>query len=79
MNSVRLVQLRSIDHVSKRYYDRGLRVIAMDGMESDDTVRAYRKKYDIPYPIAMDEDGGFTNALQKSKKPGTVFYPAQAA
>lgn len=65
-----------IVRLARRYYDRGLRVIAMDGMETDDTVRAYRKKYDIPYPIAMDEDGGFTLALQKSKKPGSVFYPA---
>ena len=32
-------------------------VIGMDYEEQDDNVRAYRKKFEIPYPIAMDRHG----------------------
>jgi thiol-disulfide isomerase/thioredoxin len=64
-----------IVRIAKRYYGRGLRVIAMDSQETDDAVRIYRKKYGIPYPIAMDVDGFFAQALQKGKKPG-VYFPA---
>jgi thiol-disulfide isomerase/thioredoxin len=54
-------------------YDRGLRVIGIDYAETDDTVRAYRKKYDIPYPIAMDQQGGFSYALESKEK---LVFPA---
>lgn len=62
--------------IAERYYDRGLRVIGMNDEESDDTARAYRKKYQIRYPIAMDEDGGFTRALQVGKADRSLFLPA---
>jgi thiol-disulfide isomerase/thioredoxin len=32
-------------------------VIGMDDRELDNTVRKYRARYDIPYPIAMDRSG----------------------
>jgi thiol-disulfide isomerase/thioredoxin len=54
-------------------YDRGLRVVGIDYRESDDMVRAYRKRYDIPYPIAMDEKGGFSWALESKDK---LVFPA---
>src|ERR1700730_3610328 len=38
-------------------------VIGMDIAEFDDTVRKYRKRYDIPYPIAMDRSGRATRGL----------------
>ncbi|MBV8082537.1 MAG: TlpA family protein disulfide reductase [Candidatus Eremiobacteraeota bacterium] len=57
-------------------YDRGLRVIGIDCAEDDDVVRAYRKKYAIPYPIAMDQKGGFSYALESKTKlefPAHIF------
>lgn len=46
------------------YAPQGLAVIGINDREADDTVRAFRKKYAIPFPIAMDRRGGFTIALQ---------------
>jgi thiol-disulfide isomerase/thioredoxin len=66
---------RDVVALAQRYYGRGLRVVGMDAEEGDDQVRRYRKKYAIPYPIAMDEDGGFTRALQVGQRAGDVFYP----
>lgn len=47
-----------------KYAPQGLAVIGINDREADDTVRAFRKKYQIPFPIAMDRQGGFTRALQ---------------
>jgi peroxiredoxin len=47
-----------------KYAPRGLAVIGINDQEEDNTVRAFRKKYQIPFPIAMDRGGGFTRALQ---------------
>jgi thiol-disulfide isomerase/thioredoxin len=38
-------------------------VVGIDSMELDNTVRAYRKRYNIPYTIAMDETGGYQQAI----------------
>jgi len=61
---------------AQRYFDRGLRVIGVDFMEPDDTVRAYRKKFCITYPIAMDVNGGFTQALEVGRTDNDVVFPA---
>ena len=61
--------------VSKKYFARGLRVIGIDAQESDNTVRDYRKKYGIDYPIAMDENGGFTGVLEQGAN-AQQSYPA---
>jgi thiol-disulfide isomerase/thioredoxin len=49
---------------SVKYAPMGFTVIGINDREADDTVRAFRKKYAIPFPIAMDREGGFTRALQ---------------
>lgn len=50
--------------VSAKYAAAGLKVVGIDIAESDNAVRAYRKKFAIPFPIAMDANGGFTRALE---------------
>jgi thiol-disulfide isomerase/thioredoxin len=62
--------------LAERYYDRGLRVIGMNYRETDDKVRAYRTKYDIQFPIAMDESGAFTQALQRGRTSGDLEFPS---
>lgn len=62
--------------LAKEYFDRGLRVIGIDDSESDNAVRAYRKKYGIEYPIAMDEDGGFASALGDRNSNSAQSFPA---
>lgn len=57
------------------YFDRGLRVVGINYREPDDTVRAFRKKYKIPYPIAMDRNGRFTVAMQRGKTTGNIEFP----
>jgi thiol-disulfide isomerase/thioredoxin len=50
-------------------------VVAVDSDESDDTVRAWRKKYAIPYPIAMDEKGLYQETLApKVIFPTTIVF-----
>jgi thiol-disulfide isomerase/thioredoxin len=46
------------------YEGRGLQIVSIDDREPDDAVRAFREKYGITYPIAMDEHGGFSRALE---------------
>jgi thiol-disulfide isomerase/thioredoxin len=50
-------------------------VVAVDSAESDDTVRAWRKKYTIPYTIAMDEYGHYQEALASRRVlPTTIVF-----
>ncbi|HTW84243.1 MAG TPA: TlpA disulfide reductase family protein [Candidatus Sulfotelmatobacter sp.] len=50
-------------------------VLAVDVQERDDTVRAWRKRFAIPYRIAMDENGGFLDALTpKGVLPTTIVF-----
>lgn len=61
------VEMPHIVEIANTYADRGLQVVGIDFRESDNTVRAYRKRYGIPFPIAMDERGAFTEALENGK------------
>jgi peroxiredoxin len=61
---------------AQEYFDRGLRVIGIDYSEPDNTVRAYRKKYGITYPIAMDMSGGFCEALEVGASKDQMVFPA---
>lgn len=49
---------------AEKYASRGVSIVGLNAHEPDDDVRAYRKKYGITYPIAMDRRGGFTLALE---------------
>ncbi|MBV8164903.1 MAG: TlpA family protein disulfide reductase [Candidatus Eremiobacteraeota bacterium] len=62
---------------SRAYFDRGLRVIGIDFAEADDTVRYYRRRFGITYPIAMDVNGGFCRALEVGKSSDNMVFPAQ--
>ncbi len=46
-------------------------VIGMNYKERDDEVRAYRKKFDIPYPIGMDRYGRVLGGLYAGR--GMIF------
>lgn len=70
--------------IAGRYAAQGLAVIGINDREPDDTVRSYRKKYEITYPIAMDRGGGFSRALEvgtdraaKGYLPSTLFITPQ--
>lgn len=70
------IEMPEVVRVAQTYAAQGLRVVGIDYREADDTVRAYRKKYAIPFPIAMDERGGFTNALQGGWRADTqIEFP----
>ena len=61
---------------AQTYASRGLQVVSIDAREPDDAVRAFRKKYGITTPIAMDQNGAFTRALEVgAQSPGQVEYP----
>ena len=47
-------------------------VVGVDIQEEDDTVRAYRKKFAIPYPIAMHRNRFSVPAVFKEQ---TLIYP----
>ena len=69
------VEMPHIVDIATAYAARGLRVVGIDYRESDNTVRAYRKRFGIPFPIAMDEDGTFTEALEEGRRT-TIELPA---
>lgn len=74
------IEMPHIVELANTYASAGLQVIGIDFRESDNEVRAYRKKYAIPFPIAMDEDGGFTNALESGRSklefPASLYISA---
>jgi thiol-disulfide isomerase/thioredoxin len=47
-------------------------VIGVDVKEQDDSVRAYRKKYAIPYPIAMDR---YDKRVRGIYREGKMVFP----
>jgi|GEM_PF-5333351 len=49
-------------------------VIAVDVQEPDDKVREYRKKYGVPFPIGMDESGGFFSNTGAKGYPTTLIF-----
>jgi thiol-disulfide isomerase/thioredoxin len=61
--------------IAERYASQGLSVIGIDCKDEDDAVRTYRKKYAIPYPIAMDRDGGFSYGLEVGKSQPNIVFP----
>lgn len=68
-------EMPAVVEASQTYQARGLRVIGIDVSESDNTVRAYRKRFGIPFPIAMDERGSFSYALERGNSSGNVEFP----
>lgn len=67
------IEMPHIVEASAAYAAQGLKVVGIDFRESDDTVRAYRKRFGIPFPIAMDQGGGFTYALENGGNGDTAF------
>ncbi|HEX4014486.1 MAG TPA: TlpA disulfide reductase family protein [Candidatus Cybelea sp.] len=57
------------------FASRGLSVVGIDAREEDDTVRAFRKRYDITFPIAMDRNGTFVKVLEVGANGRNVVYP----
>ncbi len=49
-------------------------VVSVDYRETDDRVRAWRKKYAIDYAIAMDQTGGFYASLGLKVFPSTLIF-----
>ena len=47
-------------------------VIGVDVKEEDNDVRSYRKKYEIPYPIAMDR---FDRKVRSIYREGRMVFP----
>jgi thiol-disulfide isomerase/thioredoxin len=69
-------EMPALVEAAETYASRGLQVVSVDSRESDDAVRAFRKKYGITTPIAMDVSGGFTRALEVGAQSGaSVEYP----
>ena len=58
-----------------KYATQGLAVIGINAEEEDNAVRAYRKKYGITYPIAMDRGGGLTYNLEVGDSGGKELFP----
>lgn len=65
-----------VEETAASFYGRGLRTVGVNYRESDDTVRAYRKKYGLTYPIAMDERGGFTRGLETGTPGQNLMFPS---
>lgn len=60
---------------AQEYAPRGLAVVGIDFREEDNTVRAFRKRYGISFPIAMDADGSFVRVLEIGKVNAALNFP----
>jgi thiol-disulfide isomerase/thioredoxin len=60
---------------AKDYSERDLVVVGIDSHEEDNTVRSFRKRYGIAFPIAMDSDGSFVRALEVGQSNTSINYP----
>ena len=60
---------------AQEYAPRGLAVIGIDAREEDNTVRAFRKRFGIPFPVAMDADGTFVRVLEVGDQGATINFP----
>ncbi|MBV8638885.1 MAG: TlpA family protein disulfide reductase [Candidatus Eremiobacteraeota bacterium] len=58
-----------------RYAPAAVQFIGIDDGDSDDAVRAYRREYGIPYPIAMDRRKEVTRALEVGRTLETSVVP----
>ena len=65
----------ALEQAHKQYSERGIRLLGLDYKESDGTVRAFKKRYGITYPIAMDRDGAITTALLEGRSAGHTLFP----
>jgi thiol-disulfide isomerase/thioredoxin len=62
--------------VAADYSARGLTVIGVNSREEDNTVRAFRKRYGITFPIAMDANGTFVQVLEVgARSQSDIIYP----
>ncbi len=60
------------------YADRALAVIGINSREPDNTVRLYRKRYAVSYPIAMDRSGDFTITLENGTHRAAELFPRRS-
>lgn len=58
---------------SNRFADHGLIVVGVNFMEQDNPVRAFRERFHIKFPIAMDVDGGIFRRLRLQYLPSSMF------
>lgn len=61
--------------LSREFYGRGLRVIGIDSGEPDSAVRAYRDRFNLDYPIAMDIRDDVSAKFASDPKDGAIALP----
>ncbi|MBV8245802.1 MAG: TlpA family protein disulfide reductase [Candidatus Eremiobacteraeota bacterium] len=67
-------EMPHIVNIAQSYEAAGLYTVAVNFREKDNPVRDFRKKFGITFPIAMDEDGAFTDVLQGGN--GSIGIPS---
>lgn len=60
-----IAEMPYLVEASSDFGPKGLAMIALNVREEDNTVRKFRAKYAIDFPIAMDENGTFMNAIER--------------
>lgn len=66
-------EMPNVVRLAAERFDDGVRVIAVDVGERDDSVRAFRRQFGITFPIAMDRSGGLFDTLKLSFYPSSIF------
>jgi thiol-disulfide isomerase/thioredoxin len=64
-----------IVEAAAEYAARGLAVIGVDTREEDNAVRAFRQRYGITFPIAMDARGSLVKALESGPNDSNIIFP----
>ena len=63
------VEMPVIEKVYKELKDRGLIVIAVNVKQKEPKVRAFIGKYDLSYPIALDQEGKISDKYEVKGLP----------
>jgi peroxiredoxin len=63
--------------IAHRYVAQGLNVVLIDDREKPATVQRFIKKFNIDFPVAIDEDGSIFTMFGLNSIPSSLFYNAK--
>jgi len=71
-------EMPALERIYQDYQDKGLTILAINATSQDqpDNVKAFIEKYQLTFPILLDENGVITDAYQIAAFPTSFFISA---
>ena len=67
-------EMPDVTSIAAAYADKGLRVFGIDVEEHEDKVRAFRKQYEIAFPILLDRTSSVFHTFGLHGIPSHIFF-----